>query len=163
PMRIFTVNFFSAFVVIMTIAQMTLAADVQTREFDVTTELKSLNVDNAAGKVEIKSLETDKIKVHAEKIGFGRGCELNIDASKKEVSAISKSVGAFNTNQCLVHFQIFVPAGMAIKVRTGSGDIVVNGNTGGLKVRAGSGDVKLDGQFNYVDALTGSGDLNLKA
>lgn len=57
--------------------------------------------------------------------------------------------------------RVTAPAGSRLAVRTGSGDVTVEGRAGWTAVRTGSGDVRVDAVDGEADLSTGSGELDL--
>ncbi|WP_329398629.1 hypothetical protein [Streptomyces melanogenes] len=61
---------------------------------------------------------------------------------------------------CSVQLDLTVPAGVALKVNSGSGTVRVSGLTGPVDVDGGSGSVKLYGVRGPIDASVGSGSFS---
>jgi hypothetical protein len=64
---------------------------------------------------------------------------------------------------CHARIVIRVPAGTAVDVRSGSGDVTADGLTGAVKLETGSGDVNATGLTGDSDLNTSSGDVNVRA
>ncbi|GAA0623446.1 DUF4097 family beta strand repeat-containing protein [Streptomyces crystallinus] len=64
---------------------------------------------------------------------------------------------------CSVQLDLTVPAGVGLKVRSGSGTVRVSGLTGPITVDGGSGSVKLYGVRGPLDASVGSGSFSATA
>ena len=68
-------------------------------------------------------------------------------------------VEAARGQRCRVDVELQVPAKVAIECVTGTGDLRVRGTHGSVRVRTGSGNVHLDGVVTQLTASLGSGDL----
>jgi hypothetical protein len=64
---------------------------------------------------------------------------------------------------CHARIVIRVPAGTAVDVRAGSGDVTADGLSGKVKLETGSGDVNATGLTGDSDLHTSSGDVNVRA
>ncbi|MCI2238327.1 DUF4097 domain-containing protein [Paenibacillus sp. TRM 82003] len=64
---------------------------------------------------------------------------------------------------CEVDWELTVPEGLDLDLRTGTGDQELTGAFGAVTVRAGTGDVRWDaGTGESLDAETGTGDLDVR-
>lgn len=68
--------------------------------------------------------------------------------------------GVFLAGGCGVDYRLSVPAGVAVDVRTGSGDIHIRDLTGPLTLHSGSGDLAVSHAGGRLSLNTGSGDVN---
>ncbi|WP_028064588.1 DUF4097 family beta strand repeat-containing protein [Solirubrobacter soli] len=64
---------------------------------------------------------------------------------------------------CRARIVIRVPAGTAVDVRAGSGDVTADGLSGNVKLETGSGDVNATGLTGDSELHTSSGDVNVRA
>jgi Putative adhesin len=62
---------------------------------------------------------------------------------------------------CSVHHVVALPRAVALSVRTGSGDVTVNGPRADVEVTTGSGDATVGDAQGRVRVSSGSGDLSL--
>lgn len=56
---------------------------------------------------------------------------------------------------------VHAPAGSKLTLRTGAGDIKVNGRAGDTATKTGSGDIRLDAVDGDIDVTTGSGEVQV--
>ena len=64
---------------------------------------------------------------------------------------------------CGIDYRLRVPAGVPVRVHTGSGDVSASGLTGPVTLDAGSGDVSVSRLAGPVSLRTGSGDVTASA
>jgi hypothetical protein len=75
---------------------------------------------------------------------------------------LDASCSAFTLNWCNVAYRIEVPAGIAVRIQTDSGDVHLADLTGEVALHADSGDVSASGlRSATVDASADSGDVHL--
>ncbi|WP_326687179.1 MULTISPECIES: DUF4097 family beta strand repeat-containing protein [unclassified Streptomyces] len=65
-----------------------------------------------------------------------------------------------NDGMCVVNYTVSVPAAMSVRLKTGSGDIVVRATSGSVRAEAGGGDVRMiASRARQVRVKTGAGSL----
>ena len=62
---------------------------------------------------------------------------------------------------CETSWEVTVPEGLVLDLRTGTGDQVLTGAFGAVSARAGTGDVRWEGAGTSLDVQTGTGELEL--
>jgi hypothetical protein len=123
------------------VAQVTLALvsalyrTTVTEEVAVIQPVRSFAVESNSGDIEVTASTDGRLRVEAEK-HFG----LREPKIRRQESAdglkLSSECRAYEP-ACWVTFRIALPAGMALEVSTGSGDVEVSGTTGFLDLDAG--------------------------
>ena len=137
-------------------------SQVETKEFEIT-GIEKMSIQNGAGQVNVKSIETGKSKalVKADKRKFESGCSMTVE-QRKTVLWIEVKHRTFSSSQCEVNFEITVPKSIALSVKNGSGNLSVTGLKGNLEFALGSGNVLVDAEVMQLDGKTGSGDIEIK-
>jgi hypothetical protein len=88
-----------------------------------------------------------------------RGAEISWSGSGRRLVVRSSTELALRTVPLAV--TVIAPEGSRMAVRTGSGEVVVDGRAGWTAVRTGSGDVRVTAVDGEADVTTGSGTLDL--
>ncbi|WP_432573437.1 DUF4097 family beta strand repeat-containing protein [Kineococcus sp. SYSU DK005] len=78
-----------------------------------------------------------------------------------ELRLSSRCSGGALLSPCETSWEVTVPEGLALDMRTGTGDQVLTGAFGAVSARAGTGDVRWEGTGTSLDARTGTGELEL--
>ncbi|NAZ86973.1 DUF4097 family beta strand repeat-containing protein [Kineococcus indalonis] len=78
-----------------------------------------------------------------------------------ELRLRSECEGGGWLSPCETSWEVTVPEGLALDLRTGTGDQLLTGTFGAVTARAGTGDVRWDGTGTSLDAQTGTGELHL--
>lgn len=123
--------------------------------------LKELVVENGVGHISIAAAKDGVATVIAKKIDFPGNCKLSIERTGDKLSVGVKDTGWFNKSVCNVDFTITVPREIALDVKTGSGNIIIDGTHGALKFKLGSGDISANANVLSFDGKTGSGSINI--
>ena len=87
------------------------------------------------------------------------GTKIDFDDTCHDVVDMAASMFAFHT-PCSVTYRVRVPAGQALRLQAGSGDITVTGMTGHITANTGSGDVNVGTGGSVVALSSGSGDVS---
>jgi hypothetical protein len=87
------------------------------------------------------------------------GTRIEFDDTCHGVIDMATSMFAFHT-PCAVTYRVTVPAGQALRLEDGSGDIRITGTTGKITARTGSGDVDVVTGAKAVSLSSGSGDVS---
>ncbi|MEW6058236.1 MAG: DUF4097 family beta strand repeat-containing protein [Bdellovibrionota bacterium] len=133
-------------------------AATENKEFDGS-GLEILSIKNPSGDVKIGVSKDGKAYVAAEKIKFGKNCTLKMDKSGRELVVEVSKGGIFNTDDCKVNFDVKVPREIALHLKSGSGDLEVNGTKGTVDFKIGSGDAKVTAEVDTLDGMSGSGSV----
>lgn len=133
-------------------------AQTETQEFDAAS-VQSFEISNTSGDVKIRKTEGVKMRVIAHKKKFEKGCVLEM---KKAGAKVVVEVEQPFRSTCDVDFEVFVPESADLELKTGSGDIDVNGTRGNIVFRVGSGNVKVEAIAKKIDGRSGAGALEAK-
>lgn len=148
-------------VVLLSVSCIALAAMTETTTFDVS-KIKSLDITNMSGEVEVKATQSTKAKVKTEKIEFSKNCILKTELKNSTLEIKVERASGFKKGNCRVDFDIAVPAKVAVNVKSGSGDIEVKGTQGKIDAKIGSGEIDIEARVEELEANTGSGDIEVK-
>jgi len=136
------------------------SASVENKKFNAK-GLESLKLKITSGDVKVTVSEDGKAYVSANKVKFEKGCTLKINRSGKDLVVDVEKKGWFNYDNCKVHFAIKVPKATALNLKSGAGDLEVNGTKGSIDFSLGSGDVKVNAEVNELDGKSGSGSIQI--
>jgi hypothetical protein len=130
--------------------------EVHTERAVIADAVQSLTVDVGSGDVHVRGDDVQEVNVIARVEGASNHLGHALTGGKLSL------VDDCHENHCSVDIDVVVPAGVAVEVHTGSGDIALAALLGSILVRTGSGDVlgsELAGVGLSVE--TGSGDVTL--
>ncbi len=137
-------------------------AEVTVEKSEFSSEgLEQLAIKNMSGNVKISTIENGNAIVTAKKIKFNKNCEMKVLKEANQLKIEVEQKGWFNFSDCKVDFDIAIPAQMALKLKSGSGDLSVNGVEGDIEFDLGSGDIELVSTSDNVNGNTGSGQVKL--
>ena len=122
-----------------------------------------LIVENGAGNINIQGKEQNKVVIDFNKVSWGKNCEINFEQSGKEVLVQVKQKFSWGSEVgCQVDFNISMPAKITSYLRTGSGDIVLEGLSGNVDFKMGSGNMAiLKSAIDSIEGKSGSGNISL--
>ena len=136
-------------------------AKVETKEFSAQ-GLKDLDVKNLSGDIRITPSSNDKASVTSNKMTFEENCVLEIEREGDQLEVEVKRQDLFGSDVCEVHLDIKVPKKISLNLKTGSGDIEVEGTEGEVEFETGSGNASVNAEVDELDANLGSGDLSAR-
>jgi DUF4097 and DUF4098 domain-containing protein YvlB len=129
------------------------------RGFDTPAPI-DLFVENGSGSVAITATETQRTTVH---VAGKYADEVSISQDGEGVSVVAPKLrGGFFGNDTKLDIDVVVPTGSRVVVKTGSADIEVSGTVGATKIKSGSGEVVLDVVDDVAVVDTGSGDIRIE-
>lgn len=137
-----------------------LAAKTLTKEFDAK-YVKSLEIENMQGKINITGVTTAKTIIVAEQQKFPEDCHMEISQAGTEIK-IQVEQKSFMRNDCTVNFTISVPVAVKLGIKQGSGNITILNTQGEIAYKIGSGDMSIDAEVTKVDGKMGSGTTTVK-
>ena len=136
-------------------------AETVTKTFDAT-GIRELDLSNGAGKVNIGVAEDGKATIVANKIVFGKDCDLAMAKTGTTLIVEAKdNSSVFSRSKCEVDFTITLPRNIALNIKNGSGAIKANGIKGNVAFKTGSGPVELDGEITRLSGKSGSGSVRV--
>ena len=117
-----------------------------------------ISVDSPNGDVTVLPSVDDKVRVNGQSRGtlHSPAPEISVEGSHVKVSA---NCPVWGFGECDSTVVVHVPAGTAVHVDSGSGDIVAEGVSGGVDLETASGDVSVDGVSGDVSLESASGDI----
>lgn len=125
--------------------------------------VKKLEYQNGSGDLEIKKGSGKEIEVEVNKEIWDQYCELSLKIEKEVlVSAVEDKGGGGKITRkgCHAHFKFYLPSGIDMSLKSGSGDVLVeSGGEEKLQINVGSGDIELLGVHKKVKVQTGSGEI----
>jgi DUF4097 and DUF4098 domain-containing protein YvlB len=137
-------------------------AETESKQFDAAT-IKVVEIANGEGSVTLNAGAV--AKVDAEKVKFGKDCELTLaQEGERLVVKVEHKKSLFSSlrGDCEVNLTVTVPASVDTKLRVGSGDAKLAGLKGAVAFESGSGDVAIDGEIAKLEGKTGSGEVTVK-
>ncbi|MEV0345276.1 DUF4097 family beta strand repeat-containing protein [Nonomuraea sp. NPDC050680] len=143
-----------------------ITSEADTRSYDLTDKVAALHIEADAGTVDVVESDRQGIRV-VERLNWRK----NKPTTRREVRGdtlelafdcpTSWGLGAWGVT-CDVSYQVEVPKGLRVKVRSDSGDLTLKGLSGALEATSDSGAVEASGLTGkYVVAKTDSGDMTL--
>lgn len=136
------------------------AAKTETKEFDAK-YVKSLDVENMDGAINITGVAADKAIVVAEQEKFPADCRLEISQEGTEVK-VKVDQKNFLRKDCIVNFTINLPVNVKLNVKQGNGNLTILNTKGAIDYKLGTGDVSIDAEVVKVDGKIGSGTTTVK-
>ncbi len=130
----------------------------ETFEFKAS-DIKSLNIHNSMGRVDIAASLTDKAGVVIEKTRWGNRCVTKVELVGNELTVISDDQNWILDTECRADFILSVPEETKTTIRVGLGNVNVTGVKGTLDLKIGSGSAKIQGDFKEIKSLTGQGGI----
>ena len=125
-------------------------------------DVRSIDLTSDEGDVELRTLPAGRpatLQVVEEHGLFG-GPDVNVRDEGGRIQADSDCTAFVFGNSCSTRWILSVPRGTPVKVRTGSGDVELDGTVGTTDIRTGSGDVDVRGaEGSSMKVDTGSGDI----
>lgn len=126
-------------------------------------ETPTLEVENFAGDVTVRSGEGDEIRVTVTKRA-GSGSQLNridVDVSEQADGVeIRTSHPGTSIGGASVRLEVSVPNDARLELDTGAGNVVVDGVEGEISARSGAGNVRVEGAAASVELSTGAGNID---
>ena len=121
-----------------------------------------LVVEIDSGSIRVRALHeaTDATTAAVEVTG-DRADDVEVTQSGDRISIIGPRSSGFRRGHRELHVVVDVPAHSSLSVRTGSADLEVEGTTATTRVRSGSGDTVLDVTSGSASIATGSGDVRV--
>lgn len=141
--------------------------------------LEKLELRNTSGNSRVEASTDGKAYVSATKIDASSSCSVKMNREGHLLVVKVHQGGLFFTGSCKVDLVVKVPESLALNVRSGSGDISVQGTKGEIDFRTGSGSAELNvetakligrlgsgaakvsGSIGDADVKSGSGDIEL--
>ena len=138
-----------------------LAVPVQ-KSFDAQ-DLTTLEVHNLSGCISIEASPDQVARVKASKKSWKKGCVLKTEKEFEvlKVKVEDKGTNSFGRKNCEVSFEIQIPSRAQLKIKNGSGDVLVSGIRGEIDFKLGSGDLKINSTTSKVNGTAGSGDIEI--
>lgn len=131
--------------------------EVHTEQAVIDEAVESVTIDVGSGDVRVTGADVSAVTVAARIEGASNHLGHALTGGKLSL------VDDCHESHCSVDLDAVVPAGVAVEVHTGSGDVALDALLGSILVQTGSGDVHgsaLAGADLSVDS--GSGDLNVE-
>lgn len=121
---------------------------------------KRLFVEVESGDVAVRTGDSDDVRL-ARKVRRGtRGPEI-VEESRNDGVHISAKCPIFAFGLCGASYEIVVPRDMRVDVDVSSGEVLVDGVTGGTEVEASSGAITAKDLSGKIDLESSSGDVNV--
>ena len=132
-------------------------AEVHYEDAVVDEPIVSMNVDVGSGDITLRGDDVSEVTLEARIEGASNHVAHEVEDGHLTV------FDDCHEDQCSVDVNLLVPAGLWIAIRTGSGDVQVEGTQSTLLLRTGSGDITGSSVLGVdLDAETGSGDVGLE-
>jgi len=131
-------------------------ADIHEESAVITDQVDSVVVDVGSGDITLVERDVSEVTVHA---------TIDGDTNHLGHDLVDGRLTLFdvcNDDHCSVDIDATVPYGASVQLRTGSGDVLVEGATAGIVVDTGSGDVRGHAISGVaLGVTTGSGNVEL--
>jgi len=131
-------------------------ADIHEERAVITDDVDSVVVDVGSGDLTLVERDVSEVTVYA---------TIDGDTNHLGHEVVDGRLTLFdvcNDDHCSVDIDATVPYGVSVQLRTGSGDVLVDGATAGIIVDTGSGDVRGHGISGVgLSVNTGSGNVAL--
>ncbi|MDG0815177.1 DUF4097 family beta strand repeat-containing protein [Bdellovibrio svalbardensis] len=151
---------FLALAVIALATHSAFAAKTETKEFDAK-YVKSLEIENMQGAINITGVTSEKAIVVAEQEKFPEDCRMEILQEGTEVK-VKVDQKSFMRKDCVVNFTINLPVNVKLNIKQGSGNLTILNTKGVIDYKVGSGDVSIDSEIVKIDGKIGSGTTTVK-
>ncbi|MFQ5948132.1 MAG: DUF4097 domain-containing protein [Acidimicrobiia bacterium] len=127
--------------------------------FEVTEPVTSLEIEASAGNVDIVATDDGALRVDLELrfTGSTPEVERTIDEGRLVIRHGCRGLQAV----CAVDYHVRLPAGVAVTLDSGSGDVAIDGLTADVIVQVGSGDLTLTDLTGDVTVHSGSGNITV--
>ncbi|WP_327297694.1 MULTISPECIES: DUF4097 family beta strand repeat-containing protein [unclassified Streptomyces] len=121
--------------------------------------VKAVDVDSGSSEVSISAGTGREVRVHQELSWSLRRptVDRSWDGDTLRLRTRCDGTLAMTSLGCSVRLDLSVPAGVAVRVVSGSGQVRVSGLTGSMDLRSGSGELQLYGVAGQIRVRTGSG------
>jgi hypothetical protein len=126
-------------------------------------EAPTLEVDNFAGDVTVRSGGNGEIRVIVTKRAGSEGQVDRIDVDVSEQAdgvRIRTSHPGTSIGGASVRLEVFVPSDARLELDTGAGNVTVDGVEGEISARSGAGNVRVEGAAASVELNTGAGNID---
>lgn len=137
------------------------AVQGEVRTFDVR-RVKNVVISNSSGDVRITGDGGDQVSVSFEKLEFSKKCRLEATLKGGELSVVSEEESLFQKDKCRVDFKLSVAPATPLRVKVGTGDLLVEGVKGEVDFKVGSGEVVIRGDLPKVQGLSGAGKIRIE-
>ncbi|MFD7498602.1 DUF4097 family beta strand repeat-containing protein [Streptomyces sp. NPDC059832] len=139
--------------------------DSDSRSFDVKDRVTGVTIDSRGGDITVVAGDgdavnvTENLKYKSDKKPstehFVRGKQLHLDVATDCGSSLGSA-------DCSVNYRVEVPRGVAVDLKSGGGDIHLDGVSGGVDASAGGGEVKAENMAaQKLKAASGGGSIDL--
>jgi hypothetical protein len=153
---------FSAVCALAASAEPASAAEV--KEFD-SAGISWVEVHSGSGRVELVATESGKSSVTAEKRKFGSHCKMTAERRNETLFVEVEQthyLASSAAEGCEVDLKIQAPKAAGLFLRSGNGDIGIEGFISDLDFRVGRGSVRVKGSVKRLDGKAGSGDIAIQ-
>jgi DUF4097 and DUF4098 domain-containing protein YvlB len=124
-------------------------------------EAPSLEIDNFAGNVTVRTGQSGAVRVTATK-KVRRMADLDrieVDVSERDGGLVIKTENPRRLNAASVELEITTPAGSRLDADTGAGNVDIDGITGEIDAHSGAGNVDVRGAASCARLDTGAGNV----
>ncbi len=136
------------------------AAKTETKEFDAK-YVKSFEIENMQGVINITGVTADKAIVVADQEKFPADCRMEILQEGTEVK-VKVDQKSFLRKDCIVNFTISLPVNVKLDIKQGNGNLTIINTKGSIDYKVGIGDVSIDSDILKIDGKIGSGTTTVK-
>jgi hypothetical protein len=122
----------------------------------------SLQIDNFAGNVTVRSGESGVIRVTATRKAQSKADldRIQVGVSEGEGGLVIKTEKPSAFSNASVELEITAPAGTRLDANTGAGNVDLRDITGGIRVHSGAGNVDVRGATGSARVDTGAGNID---
>ena len=134
---------------------------VRSEEAFRVSDAPSLEIENFAGNLTVRTGESDLIRVVATRKARSRADldRIEVDVSERDGGLVIRTDRPSAFSNASVELEITAPAGTRLDADTGAGNVEIDGITGGIKVHTGAGNTDVHGAAGAVRINTGAGNI----